>query len=153
VTRSLLLLLLALPSMVLAQTPSCSILNYGIFRNVEAYGSRETQGGREILAKPRASIAQTDHVPGRIGVLFGVTHRFEGIPEGGFIAAAIRHPPAMTADGGTRMDYLLRKEPGAAATGFRFDRPDEIVPGIWTFEFEYEGHILCRQTFVVEAPN
>lgn len=47
-------------------------------------------------------------------------------------------------------ESLLRKEPDAAGTGFRFDRVEEIVPGTWTFEFQYESHVLCRKAFVVE---
>lgn len=145
-----------LPPVALAQVPGCSILNFGIFGKVETYGSREalvTPGGVEFLAHPRASVERTDRVPGRIGVLFGVVHKFEGIPAGGLIAAVIRHPPLRAKEGGMMTESLLRKEPDASATGFRFDRAEEIVPGDWTFEFQYESHVLCRKTFVVEKPD
>jgi len=151
----LLAFLAVLPAVASAQIPSCTILNSGVFRDVETYGSREaavTPGGVEFLAHPRASVEQTEHVPGRLGVMFGVVHRFEGIPAGGFIAAVIRHPPLSAKEGGTRTHSLLRKEPASSATGFRFDRAEEIVPGEWTFEFQYQSHILCRKTFVVEKP-
>jgi len=139
----------------MAQIPRCTILNSGIFRDVETYGSREadvTPGGVEFLMHPRASIEQVDRVPGRLGVMFGVVHRFDGIPAGGLIAAVIRHPPLPAKGGGTMSHSLLRKEPDSSATSFRFDRLDEIAPGEWTFEFQYESHILCRKTFVVEKP-
>jgi Domain of unknown function (DUF3859) len=156
ICRALLAFMAMLPALALAQTPRCSILNFGIFRDVQTYGSREagaTPGGIEFLARQRASVLQTDRVPGRIGVLFGVVHRFEDIPAGGLIAAVIRHPPLPAKDGGTMTESLLRKEPDAWATGFRFDRAEEIVAGEWTFEFQYESHVLCRKTFVVETPK
>lgn len=151
--KKALLLLLMLAQPAFAQAPSCSILNFGLFSEVETYASREalvTPGGRELLAHPRASIVQTDRVPGRLGVLFGVVHHFERIPEGGFVAALIRHPPLPSAGGGLRTESLVRREPDAAATGFRFDRPDEIAKGDWSFEFQYQGHVLCRKAFIVE---
>lgn len=143
-----------LPAVALAQAPSCRILNYGIFRNVEAYEARDapgTPGGKEVIAYPRATIDRTERVPGRLGVLFGVVHRFEGIPDGGFIAVVVRHPPLPSLEGGIRTESLLRKERDAAGTGFRFDRSEEIALGNWTFEFQYEGHVLCQKTLVVEA--
>jgi len=153
--KVLLALLVAFPAVATAQIPRCIILNSGIFRDVETYGSREaavTPGGVEFLTHPRASIEQVDRVPGRLGVMFGVVHRFDGIPAGGLIAAVIRHPPLPAKGGGTMSHSLLRKESNSSATSFRFDRPDEIAPGEWTFEFQYESHILCRKTFVVERP-
>src|SRR5687767_3695692 len=91
------LLMLLAPAALLAQAPpSCRIPNYGIFTEVETYRSREapgTAGGKEMLAHPRAAIERTDRVPARLGVMFGVVHDFDGIPEGGFVAALLRHPP------------------------------------------------------------
>lgn len=150
------LLLLALPAAAFAQAATCTIVNFGIFRDVEPYDAREapgTAGGREVIAHPRARIEHTDRVPGKLGLLFGVVHRFEGIPEGGFIAAVIRHPPLPVPGGGTRTASMLRKEPDAAGTGFRFDRADEILPGEWVFEFQHEGHVLCRKAFTVEKAD
>jgi uncharacterized protein DUF3859 len=150
---SALALALCLAAPALAQTPSCRILNYGIFTEVETYQSRDapgTAGGKEILAHPRAAIERTDRVPARLGVMFGVVHSFEDIPEGGFVAGLVRHPPLPAAGGGTKTESLLRKEPESPATGFRFDRPGEVVRGDWSFEFHYQGNVLCRQTFIVE---
>jgi hypothetical protein len=154
--RLLLALLVVLPSAAFAQAATCSILNFGIFRNVETYDTRQapgTAGGREVLAHPRASIQQTDRVPGKLGVLFGVVHRFEGIPAGSIVAAVIRHPPLPTPGGGTITESMLPKEPESAATGFRFDRLDEVVPGEWIFEFQHESHVLCRKAFTVEKAD
>lgn len=151
--KKVLLFLLMLPHAALAQSPSCRILNYGIFTEVETYESREapgTAGGKEVLAYPRAAIERTDRVPARLGVMFGVVHDFDNIPAGGFIAAWVRHPPLPAAEGGTKTYSLLRKEPESAATAFRFDRPAEIAKGDWVFEFHYLSHVLCRQTFTVE---
>lgn len=154
--RAAAFLLALLPAAALAQAASCSIDNFGIFRDVESYDSREAPGtasGKEVIAHPRARIQQTDRVPGRLGVLFGVVHRFEGIPEGSIIAAVIRHPPLPVPGGGTRTESMLPKAPDAAGTGFRFDRAEEIVAGEWTFEFQHEGHVLCRKAFTVEKAD
>ena len=152
--RRLLLGLLSMFSVdALAQVPRCSILNYGIFRDVETHGSREalvTPGGVEFLAHPSASIEPVDRVPARLGVMFGVVHRFEDIPAHGLIAGVIRHPPLPSKQGGTMQESLLRKEPDSSATAFRFDRAEEIVAGEWTFEFRYLNHVLCRKSFIVE---
>jgi uncharacterized protein DUF3859 len=83
--------------------------------------------------------------------MFGVVHRFDGIPAGGYIAAVVRHPPLPAQDGGKRTESLVRKEPSSSATSFRFDRAEEIAAGEWTFEFQFEGQVLCRKTFVVEV--
>ena len=147
----LLQLLVAVPA--LAQVPRCTILNSGIFRDGAAYGSREaaaTPGGVEFLVHPGATIEQVDRIPARLGVMFGVVHRFDGIPAGGLIAAVIRHPPLPAREGGTMKESLLRKEPDSSATAFRFDRAEEVMPGEWTFEFQYESHVLCRKTFIVD---
>jgi hypothetical protein len=156
-SRGLLLACLAmLPSAALAQAATCSIVNFGIFRDVESYDAREapgTAGGKEVVAHPRARIQQTDRVPGKLGVLFGVVHRFEGIPAGGIVAAVIRHPPLPKPGGGTSTESMLPKEPDASGTGFRFDRAEEIVPGEWIFEFQHEGHVLCRKSFTVEKAD
>ena len=151
--RKGLLFLLLLSQPAWAQLPSCRIVNYGIFTAIETYESRIAPGttaGREHLAHPRGDIERTERVPGRLGVMFGVVHDFEGIPEGGFVAALIRHPPLPAVAGGLRTESLVRRDPDAAATGFRFDRPDEIARGDWSFEFHYQGHVLCRKTFIVE---
>lgn len=156
IPKVLLVLLSLFPALAVAQGPRCDILKSGIFRDVQTYGAREaaaTPGGREFLAYPGASVEQAERVPGRLGVMFGVVHRFEGIPAGGFIAAVIRHPALPAKGGGTMTDSMLRKEPESSATGFRFDRAEEIVAGEWTFEFRYLSHILCRKTFVVERPG
>lgn len=153
ILKTLPLLLVMFPALALAQVPRCSVLSSGIFRDVATYGSREaavTPGGVEFLAHPGASIEQVDRIPARLGVMFGVVHRFEGIPAGGLIAAVIRHPPLPAKEGGTMKESLLRKEPNSSATAFRFDRAEEIVAGEWTFEFQYESHVLCRKTFTVD---
>jgi len=155
VSKALLVFLAVCPAAALSQVPRCSILDFGVFRDVVTYGTREaavTPGGVEFLAHHGARVEQTERVPGRLGVMFGVVHRFDGIPAGGLIAAVIRHPPLPAKGGGTMSHSLLRKEPDSSATSFRFDRLDEIAPGEWTFEFQYESHILCRKTFVVEKP-
>ena len=153
IAKVLLPLLVMFPALALAQVPRCTVLNAGIFRDVATYGSREaavTPGGVEFLAYPGATIEQADRIPARLGVMFGVVHRFEGIPAGGLIAAVIRHPPLPAKEGGTMRESLLRKEPDSSATSFRFDRAEEVVAGEWTFEFQYESHVLCRKTFIVD---
>lgn len=145
-----------LPVTAFAQSPSCAITNFGIFQRVTPYETREAPGtasGSEVLAHPRALVERTDRVPGKLGVLFGVVHKFSNVPRDGIVAAVVRHPPLSAKAGGKKVESVLRKDPESAATGFRFDRPEEIVLGEWTFEFQYEGNVLCRKTFRVEASN
>ena len=153
IPKVLLPLLAMFPALAPAQVPHCTLLNAGIFHDIATYGSREaavTPGGVEFLAHPGASIEQVDRIPARLGVMFGVVHRFEGIPAGGLIAAVIRHPPLPAKEGGMMKESLLRKEPESSATTFRFDRAEEVAAGEWTFEFQYESHVLCRKTFIVD---
>jgi hypothetical protein len=40
-----------------------------------------------------------------------------------------------------------------SVTGYGFDRPEEMVPGVWTFEHKLHGRTLVRQSFTVILPQ
>jgi len=134
------------------QEPSCKIEAFGIFSKSQLLGVRaapETASGRERLYEVDGPTKQTSVIPARLGLRFGVMHRFANIPEGGVIDLTIRHPPLPTRNGGMTTESKLRKSPDSDGTDFGFDHPHELMPGTWVFDFHLSSRLLCSHTFTV----
>ncbi|MCU0802654.1 MAG: DUF3859 domain-containing protein [Rhodobacteraceae bacterium] len=89
-----------------------------------------------------------NRVPARIGIAFGVIAT--AAPDGFVADAEIRvfRPGATTPE--TWQSSFGDQEPSLAF--FRFDRPDELIPGRWAFEASQAGNRLYRVEFEVLPP-
>lgn len=132
--------------------PSCKIESFGIFPKAESVGTRiapDTPTGRVQVYRNQKMESQTATIPGKLGVRFGVAHRFSNIPAGDKIELTLRHPPLPRKSGGTSTESRTPKDPASQGSAFGFDNPQEIALGKWVFEFRHKDKLLCSQTFQV----
>ena len=145
-------LYLVISGSTLAAEPGCEITSFGIFGNNELFGVRPAPGaasGHERLLETDGVTTKTTTIVAKLGVRFGVTHKFTNIPAGEAVEEVIRHPPLPNRSGGTSSESRLTKNPSSFGSDFGFDYPHELAPGEWTFEFYFRGRLLCKQSFQV----
>jgi hypothetical protein len=113
-----------------------------------------------LFKDPPTFTAVTDRIPAKLGVRFGIVFELTNLPviQNGKVNIVLvtRHPPFRNRDGATA---TTDEEPVRIAvggrdrivswTGFGFDRPETVVPGIWTFEIRSKDRLLCKKDFTV----
>jgi hypothetical protein len=96
-----------------------------------------------------------DEVRARLGMSIGIEVRIEG-PE--FLAVVplrtrVTHPPITDPGTGKVTTVDEWDNPMNARfprfTGWRFERPWELVPGTWTIEVVHQGKVIASQDFQV----
>ena len=115
-------------------SPTCEISDYGVLR---------------LDDQDRASVvSRTDSVQARLGLAFGVGHRFAGLDRDEKIrfrilysATAGGHVDSVVGDSALPNDF--------EASYFRFDQPSELRLGTWRFTYSARGEELCSQTFTI----
>ena len=93
----------------------------------------------------------------RLGLRFGFRFMMRNVPGGNSIdlKTTVTHPPITDAHGKTTTHYeLITTLPvtngmASAVTGYSFDRPEEMTPGIWTFTHSYRGKTVVTQSFMI----
>jgi Domain of unknown function (DUF3859) len=88
-------------------------------------------------------------VPAYPGLAFGARYRLiDGLPDQP-ATMIFTHPP-MGAAGATRQSWesMLFADNNGLAT-YRFDVPDELLPGLWTMQIEVEGQRVFYQEFTI----
>jgi Domain of unknown function (DUF3859) len=103
------------------------------------------------------NIENTETVPARIGVEFGLEYRIAGEPEGTEITLEflVNYPEAGIADPESPMPlretkYELAKPIGELLYfGYGFENDWELVPGRWGFEIWHDGRKLAEEHFNV----
>lgn len=110
---------------------------------------------------PPTFTAVTDRIPAKLGVRFGVVFELTNLPKiqngAVHIVLVTRHPPLRNRDGtsSTQNELPVRmavkgRDRIVSWTGFGFDRREDLVPGIWTFEVRsYNNNLLCKKDFRV----
>jgi len=91
---------------------------------------------------------------------FGIEFKFSGVKEGTPVRyrQVTRYPaPGRTLESGEVRQYSEAKESTCKAgnrcmVGWRFDTPDELIPGTWAIEIQVDGRTLASQRFDV-APR
>ena len=86
---------------VLAE-PSCHISDFGIADAGELVRITDEPGaasGKARYVKSGVIVKQTDHIPARLGLRFGVKHEFKEIPSDGGLQVVVNHPPMKNAAG------------------------------------------------------
>jgi hypothetical protein len=94
----------------------------------------------------------------RLGRQFGFRFKLENVPHSATaidLETYVTHPPIRMPNGQIRTHYELlttipaRDGVAMSVTGYSFDRPQEMSPGVWTFEHRYHGKALVKQSFTV----
>lgn len=162
-TLSLLFLLTA-PSLAAAKVrvDRIEVVAAGLFKSkiakrIASPGS--ATGTRDVIASEKL-LRRTTEITARLGVEFGLRYRIVGAPKGGKVPVKIvtiypgdgLHNPK--ADKATQREELnVDREIGRVPyESYRFDHDWEMVPGVWSFEFWYDGHKLAEQKFTVTKP-
>ncbi len=104
-------------------------------------------------------LKSTTTVPAKPGLRFGVSYRAKGAPTGTTMEFKRRMhfpaPGAIIAPGTSPLphsDVTIRCEVGVnCMTGFGFDHPWELMPGLWTIEIWSGANKLVEQRFTVVA--
>jgi len=101
-------------------------------------------------------VQKTERIPGVLGTSFGVRFEIVGEPQGTLVtlklvtrfpAPGLRNPAGKVLLTSENDRQFRIGEP--TSRSYSFDEPWEIVPGIWTLEFWYEGKLVGAQKFEV----
>jgi len=155
-------LMVAFCSIAATPTVQGRITSYGLFRFPSkpvfenAPGAPEGISGK--LARAPILISETNRVPAKTGVRFGLTFEITNmpVPDGVVkLTKIVRHPLMTKPDGTTSNQYTSIEKFAAQGgkvvgwTGYGLDLDYEIVTGDWEFEMQSEGKCICKQKFVV----
>jgi hypothetical protein len=133
------------------------IVEYGIFTADKLKSERDANGQLHSIIGNVHLEETTTTVPAEPGVKFGVRFRVIGEPDAQpvtikkvmiFPSTGLRAP--------TAPEPLMRSEDTATTTigetsytGFEFDDPWELVPGIWTMQLWQGDRMLAERRFTV----
>ena len=103
----------------------------------------------------------SNSVTARLGSKFGFRFTLNNLPRvASFdLKTAVTHPAFRNKDGNIETHYeLITTVPvengsSTSVTGYSFDHPEELAPGVWTFEHSYHGKTLVKQTFTVRPAS
>ena len=132
------------------------ITNYGIF---EIPSTRIENGTEKILYNQRVLKSNTNVVPAKMGTRFGFNYVIAGEPDGEGVSLKkiIRYPkPGMVFNSKTVLAdtfdiYVKMNE--INYSGFIFEHTEELIPGIWTFEYFYKNRRIMQKEFDVKKEN
>jgi hypothetical protein len=104
-------------------------------------------------------ITQTHNIDARLGTGFGFRWKLTNVPDRPTfdVQTAVTHPPFRTKRGELETHYELvttvpvRDGVAMSVTGYNFDHPEELAPGVWTFTHSLHGKPLVTQSFTVRA--
>ncbi|MEJ0023794.1 MAG: DUF3859 domain-containing protein [Alphaproteobacteria bacterium] len=151
----LILALFALPAAVSAQTVErVEISKFGIYTSRDISKSVRPDGIEEVIDGDSRWLQQTDTIPARIGVKFGIRFKLEGAPG----AVTLRRVTIVPEPG-------LRPRPGkpikrverditlstgdSIDAGWSFDHAYELLTGIWTIQIWQGDRKLAEKKFKV----
>lgn len=142
------------------QPAKAEILEYGRFEltgEKEKVANANTLDGNAQYATGARFVEKTNRVPATLGTQFGFRYKITGVTEEGTapFKMVIVHPPIKNAKGEIERRYTVDEslpvKDGIVSevSGYGLERPEELVPGVWTFEIWYKGKRMVTQTFTV----
>lgn len=156
------LLLAAVPAS--AQTPivaRAELISYGVYTANSTNCVRDERGVLRCQLSDVRHALTTRTIPAEPGVMFGVSFRIIGAPEGDlaqlrkvwrFPEPGLRSPTV--ADPIRRLERMeSRIIGGEAVATYRFDDNWELAPGVWRLEFWQDDRLLLAQDFTIVAPD
>ena len=137
------------------------VLTYGLVKRtteeVVVKTPETTSGATRIPSGFPAITPQTNRIPAKAGVAFGMVYEISGLTakdgEEVEIVKVVTHPPMTKPDGSVSKGFIfLEKVPVKAGrawafTGYSLDHNYELVTGDWTFEMRYARKPVVKQTF------
>jgi hypothetical protein len=136
-------------------TAPLTVTEVGIFcpyaRNGSITAPDTVMGSVDLIDDVPVDLPATT-VPTKLELAFGARYRLiEGTPDQPGIII-FTHPP-MGSSGITRQswDATLSADSDGIST-YRFDRPDEMVTGLWTMQIEIDGQRVLYQEFNIVPP-
>ena len=158
---------LATANQVYSSSPESSvraeIIDYGVTRETgeqHIVPNPDTPDGKQanIYGLP-TFVEHTDRVPAKLGVSFGFVFHITGLKdqESIVLRKVVNHPPMRNARGKEEVQYAtnvtvpVRHDEVRFGAGYRLDRPEDLKPGVWTFQILYRGHKLVSRSFTVYA--
>lgn len=144
-----------------ATVTGAEIVEYGLFDTV-SIGPRKEPAvlAGQVHEVPMAKLKErTTIIPAVLGTSFGITVKLIGRQAGERVNCWITwlHPKLTNPETGQasdRSDFPSRHPIGEATpTGFTFEHPWELVPGIWTVRIMWDWKVVAEKTFNVMPPR
>ena len=137
------------------------IVDYGTYtaRTEGHLAAPGTAAGRWNTLGNIQHATTTQTIPAQPGTRFGFSYIVVGEPEGSLVSLHVvnifpspglnnpANPPPKDRDEYDRAVHVGEE----LYTGYRFDHDWELVPGAWTIQLWYEGHLVAEQKFTVVA--
>jgi hypothetical protein len=144
--------------------PKGEVIEFGTFELAgpqRTVPNAKTLDGAERNAPAVHFTRQTDKIPAQVGIQFGFRFKLTNIPEARTVdlKTIVKHPPIKNEQGVIEREYTLTTTLPVTdgfvseVTGYSFDRPEELVAGVWVFEHWYLGEKLVSQSFTVVASD
>lgn len=137
------------------------IVKYGIATG-DVYQQRRADRstlGTVNVARDFRIVEQTDQVPLRRGISFGITYEVNGKPNGLFVPIQVRViTPGLRNAATGRTSHVeewqsWRELGGIGSDAFTFGEDWELVPGQWTFELYYKDKKLTEKAFTIDRSD
>lgn len=142
--------------------PQGRILNFGLVTfsgQAREVADPKVPTGKRWHVEDVTFTVQTNRIPARIGVRFGVSYQISNLltDDGTDVLHTVvyRHPPIPLPSGGTstvneRLGTRPVSDGKAKGTAvYAFDEDYELAPGQWEISIVYKGLTLCSQRFTV----
>jgi hypothetical protein len=140
------------------------VLEFGLFELVgpqQRVANARTLDGEQLNAEGARFSKRIDRIPAIPGVAFGFRYKITGVTEQGTaeFKKVVTHPPIKNEKGEIERQYSTTETLSAKngyvseVSGYSLDRPEELVPGVWTFELWYHGQKVVSQSFTVYTPT
>lgn len=140
----------------------CEVLRAGYYsrpvKELVRVTPETTTGFSRLPVVPPSYESLTNRIPARLGIRFTFDYRITGLSpltDAITITKVVKHPPIRLANGKMSEGFTIKEEVGVekgealGRTGYGFDRPEELVTGIWRFELFYRKEKLCEVEFEV----
>lgn len=151
-----LLLFLTLPSCV--SVNSASILSAGIIdyekvseRSVETVSTGKVETIQNIII-----VEETDIIPHRKGIRFGIRYIINGSPQGTVVPVTIKaiHPPMLNKSTGEMTEVSEWQSNSKIGVprhfGHGYEEEGDMPQGKYTFQVYYQGKKMLEKSFIVK---
>lgn len=150
---------LSLPTFAFCQdVTGIEIVDFGLYTievEKQIQDTSSLSGSRNIVKNPRL-IEQTDNIPAKLGVSFGLRYKILGKSNGDTVTLEKEVLFPETTNPGTgktssrSVTNLSKKIGSTYYTGLSFEEPWELVPGQYKISIFYNGSKLAEKIFFIE---
>jgi hypothetical protein len=154
-------LMLMLPSGVRGtEIESLEIVEFGVYQSdlLREEKADATAAGTKGISGEFRLLEQTDRVPARRGVSFGLCYVLRGEPEGVSVPLTMKigHPPIRHPGTGrvyeTQEAAYTRRIGERSCNTYSFDEDWELVPGTWTIQLLDKERKMAWKSFLIYKP-